>query len=173
MLKESFPYLSWWLTVKVVLLSLYLSEAGKLIYNNTWMHWIRKDSFRAVTCFPSYSALSAEICQTGCRRDVCTWKGSPARSLPLPSLSHLSFCPSDCEHRAALPIRGWRRRGEGLASWLKRTQELVRWNPSSWIELSSSLWWHRQLSLLCSLAIEDLIQISPQSCYKRLQTFWN
>lgn len=27
------------------------SKIGKQIYNNTWRHWIRKDSFRAMTCF--------------------------------------------------------------------------------------------------------------------------
>lgn len=161
MLKESFHYLSWWLAVKVVLLSLYLSVPGKLISNNTWMHWIRKDSFRAVTCFSSYSTHSTEIRQTGCRRVVCAWKSSPAHSPFLPSLFHLPFRLLSLWLGNCSVYRRQKGRGEGLIPWLKRAQQLLNCSPGSWIERSPSAQWCRQLSLLCSLAVQDLTQISP------------
>ena len=144
------------------MLSLYLSVTRKLIYNNTWMYWIRKDSFRAATCFFSYSAHSTEICQIGCGRAACTWKGPPAQ--PFFCFLPFSACPfasSDCDWRATLPARGWRGRDESLTPWLKRTQQLVTWTPGPLIKLSPSPQWHKKFSLLCSLAVQDLIQISP------------
>lgn len=54
-------------------------KIGKQIYNNTWMHWIRKDSFGAMTSFyfPS-DAHSTEICHDVSRSFTCF------ESLPIP-----------------------------------------------------------------------------------------
>lgn len=51
------------------------SKIGKQIYNNIWMHWIRKDSFGAMTSsyFPS-DAHSTEICHRCVLELYVLWK---------------------------------------------------------------------------------------------------
>lgn len=57
------------------------SKIGQQIYNNTWMHWIRKDSFRAMTSFyfPLWCTLHRDMSPM-CLGALCALKAHPPLS---------------------------------------------------------------------------------------------